>query len=432
MFNTKPPFVIWFMVLSSKVLGFSELSVRLPNAIAGVFICLLLYFFAARVLNSSMAAFLSVLTLISSTGFITMHIIRSGEYDAFLTLFTLIFCICFFMLLESPSPEKKLWLGITLALTCAILTKGVAALLTLPGLLIYAIVQKKLFWLIRSKEIYISAVFIMFFGLGYYVLREHFNPGYLHAISENELAGRYIKHNAEDSSGFGYYWNLLNSAQFSFVMPVVLIGIFSTFFNPNKGRSERLVWFSSCVVVPFIFVLSLSSTKNTWYDAPAAPFIALIAGFGFIKVLDFLFKKQGEALSRSKVLMRVAFVALILGPAYGNVIANNLNMVDFEWNKKYYTVPYYIKKKEGQNANLDGYKVIYDPYLFRSQMCQIKELQNKGQKIEIVYISALKEGDKVITEDPGVRNEITKSYSYTELDSLANVKAWILTAKVIQ
>lgn len=47
MWNTKPPFLIWLQAMSLYLFGISDLSFRLPVSFAGIFTCLLLYFFFA-------------------------------------------------------------------------------------------------------------------------------------------------------------------------------------------------------------------------------------------------------------------------------------------------------------------------------------------------------------------------------------------------
>ena len=101
-------------------------------------------------------------------------------------------------------------------------------------------------------------------------------------------------------------------------------------------------------------------------------------------------------------------------------------MTDFEWNRKTYTVTYYIKKKLQQSTDYKSYKVIYDPFLLRSEMCQIKAMEHKGKKLEITEIDGLKAGDRVITDKENVRIMIGSKFHYVELDSLANVKVWQL------
>ncbi len=43
MYNCKPPLLLWCIVLSIKIFGFSELALRLPSAIAALLLCIYLF-----------------------------------------------------------------------------------------------------------------------------------------------------------------------------------------------------------------------------------------------------------------------------------------------------------------------------------------------------------------------------------------------------
>jgi len=427
MYITKPPLLIWSMVSSSKILGFSELSIRLPNAIAGCIVCFMLFFFCAGVMNSSLVGFLSVLILISSTGFIRMHVIRSGEYDAFLLLFVFTYSLSFFMILQNKDPNRKVWywLVFTIAVICAILTKGVAGILAIPGLFIYVLAQQKLLDLLKSKDIYLSMFFILLFGLGYYFLREHLNPGYLNAVNNNELGGRYINTNEGHRGGWLYYWNTINE-EFLFIMPLVFIGIFRAFFKSSRSIMELVIVFCTYIVVTFVFVISISASKLSWYDAPTSPLIALTAGFGFYTVVEFLMKIDSNIPSRIRSILLTFFFTVIIGSSYSKVISNNLSMDEFPWEKESYSVLHYIKASESKGINMNGYKIIYDPQVGYSQICQIRKLQDKGQKLQIVQISELRDGDIVVSRNADIRNQIGYHFSHVLLDSDDNIELWKL------
>ena len=54
LWNTKPPLMIWLQVLCIKILGFTELAVRLPSAIAALFTCLVMALFSKRYFNDAL------------------------------------------------------------------------------------------------------------------------------------------------------------------------------------------------------------------------------------------------------------------------------------------------------------------------------------------------------------------------------------------
>jgi hypothetical protein len=308
---------------------------------------------------------------------------------------------------------------------CAILTKGVAGILAIPGLFIYVLAQQKLLDLLKSKDIYLSMFFILLFGLGYYFLREHLNPGYLNAVNNNELGGRYINTNEGHRGGWLYYWNTINE-EFLFIMPLVFIGIFRAFFKSSRSIMELVIVFCTYIVVTFVFVISISASKLSWYDAPTSPLIALTAGFGFYTVVEFLMKIDSNIPSRIRSILLTFFFTVIIGSSYSKVISNNLSMDEFPWEKESYSVLHYIKASESKGINMNGYKIIYDPQVGYSQICQIRKLQDKGQKLQIVQISELRDGDIVVSRNADIRNQIGYHFSHVLLDSDDNIELWKL------
>src|SRR4051812_23990930 len=127
MWNTKPPLLVWCMVLLMKTIGVNELAVRLPSAFAAFFTCLALLLFVKRYFKSELFAFLAVLVLITTNGYIHYHISRTGDYDALLTLFTTTSCLFFYAFSETKKIQYLYLFFITL--TLGVLTKGIAGLL---------------------------------------------------------------------------------------------------------------------------------------------------------------------------------------------------------------------------------------------------------------------------------------------------------------
>lgn len=129
--NTKPPLLIWLQVLSIKLLGYGNWSLRLPTALAALGTVVLLYRFAAHTLRRPLAGFFGGLVLVTAAGYVRLHGARTGDYDALLAFWEAVAWLSLFHYLESPRPRYLYWLGA--ALTAAVLTKGVAGLITIIG-----------------------------------------------------------------------------------------------------------------------------------------------------------------------------------------------------------------------------------------------------------------------------------------------------------
>ena len=162
---TKPPLVVWLVSLLTNLFGFSELALRLPSALAGLALCIYLFWFLKKQTGSAVFAFLCVLVLITSRGFIRNHVTRTGEYDAMLVLFSVISALHFFCACHAidKQSESKYMFRFFVFITLAFLTKGVAALLPAPGLLLYALGNKKVLPFLKNKSSYTGfLVFLVF------------------------------------------------------------------------------------------------------------------------------------------------------------------------------------------------------------------------------------------------------------------------------
>jgi len=152
MWNTKPPVMIWAQALSMKLFGVNEVSVRLPSALAALFTCLLLLLIAVRYVKNFWLGFICILVLITTSGYLGGHAARTGDYDALFTFFLTLGCYTFFFFMENSKKKYLYFFFISLAL--AVLTKGVATLMILPGIFIYVLIKRKLLFLLKSRFLY--------------------------------------------------------------------------------------------------------------------------------------------------------------------------------------------------------------------------------------------------------------------------------------
>ena len=192
MWNTKPPLLVWLQVLSFNIFGVSELALRLPSALAGTLTCLLLFWFFYKKMKSPITGIVSVIALVTSYGYIKYHhSVRSGDYDAMLTMFVSGTAIFYYLYIDE-NKQKYLSLSI-FCIILAVMTKSVTGLFIIPTLLLYTLYARKLRQVLTSKSLYIGiAAFIMVVG-AYYYFAEKNNPGYIAQVQFNELGGRFVE-----------------------------------------------------------------------------------------------------------------------------------------------------------------------------------------------------------------------------------------------
>ena len=352
MWNSKPPLLIWLQALSFKLFGLNESSFRLPSALAAIATSLLLALFCARYLKSQLLGFVAAVVLITSNGYIVYHGARHGDYDSMLCLWATITAMSFFTYLEKGKPK---FLYITcVAVIAGIWTKGITIFMIGPGLLLYAVYKGKLWTLLRSKHLYLGLLSIIVFGVGYYPLRESVNPGFIEAVWYNELGGRYLSVNSENSGNFWYYINQLWSDHYVYWVFFALFGLISSLRHPNL-RIRNLAAFAAILGITYLFVISVAKTKLAWYDIPAYPFLAILSALTIYQV--FIWLQQSEA-------PRWVPIVLVLGLLI--VPFRDIFMVTYQPSRKalqdYYWMSYYMQDAYHNRVEFKDQLLAFDGY----------------------------------------------------------------------
>lgn len=290
MWNVKPPLHIWLVAIFFKLFGVSELTLRLPSAISATLIVLIIYIFSLKVLKNRWIGLLGSLIILSSMGFPDIHIGRSGDYDALLTLFTFLGSIFTFIYFQNFNKKYLYYAG--LFWTLAILTKSVAGLLLIPGIILFSVFDKKILKLIKQPSFWKTfLLLILTIGI-YYGGREILNHGYLKAVLNEEILGRYQKDIGSGGSNFWYYWNLMASFRFQKWIYFVPISILAFFFTKEK-IIKQFIFYAYLLVISYFIIISKSETRQLWYDAQLYPLASLlVASFIvlFIKKIPFLLR----------------------------------------------------------------------------------------------------------------------------------------------
>jgi len=398
LWNTKPPLMIWLMTLSMKVFGYNELAVRLPAALASLGTCLLLYWFAARKLQKPLLGILAVLVLITAPGFLEEHIARTGDYEAPLICLTTAYSLLFFWYLEEKKNSTLLWFFV--ALTAAVLTKGVAGLLFCPALFLYALLRKEIFPLLKNKYFYLGLLLFVVLVPGYYLLREQYNPGYWQAVKENELGGRYLEVLEQHHEPAAYYWNILVERYFKNWFLLLPFGTIAGLALLDM-RARRFTAYLLLLAVSFLIIISTGGTKLHWYAAPLLPLLALLAALFLYYFTQYLFVLRSNFLLKGKGLS-LFFLLLLMAVPYWWALDTALNPPHAAYagqNEELATFLQDIKKGKLQH---DHFKVLDHPDQNIAWYVTVLLLQ--GKDITFTLPEALKIGDRIAVRN-GERNE---------------------------
>lgn len=406
----KPPFWIWIQAIFIRLFGLSELSVRLPAALAALFTCAIVFVFCWRFLKRIQLGFISVLVLVTSGGYIAEHVTRTGDYDSLLTFLTTVYLFCYFIYVESnDGAQKKFLLFFFIALTLAVLTKGVQGLLFTPALPIYIIARKKLIITLKEKNFYIGFLFFLIFGIGYYFLREALNPGYVQAVWNSEVAGRFNTVIDEHVGPFSYYWDLMINRHYTYwylFLPCgILIGVAQT-----DRRLRNFAWFLILCAGVYLIVVSSAKTKLEWYDGPLFPLLAVIVGIFLSWLYDLIRTQEVFKLGLKNSVAAFVPMFLIFIHPYSQTVKDNYYTSEPSWTAWYFEIPSYLKQTIKDHVNIDGYKIIYSQWQ-QSILFYVKMLGEQGQKVSFTGVEQLQTGDHVIVEEENFINGIKEKFN---------------------
>lgn len=275
LWNTKPPLLIWLMVASMRLFGASEWALRLPSAVAALGTLAIVVGFSWRLTRSGATALLAGVLLATSSGFFGEHAGARGDYDVPLCFFTTAYTCLLFFALHRRRPRPITLLAVGLLIAAAVLTKGIAGLVPGVGIVFYLIATRRWARPFSSPWYLFCALMVILVVIGYYGLREVAAPGYLPAVAQNELGGRYIKTIAGlDPQPWWYYLYWLFRRPISFSAgALALLAPFSLLWATKRIRLGLLYVLWSLAGVLAVF--SFGATKHPWYITPAYPLLAI-------------------------------------------------------------------------------------------------------------------------------------------------------------
>ncbi len=400
LWNTKPPLMIWLQALFMKALGLDLLAVRLPAALAGLATILAVFLFAFRQTRSLWASLCSGLVLLCTPGFVTTHATRTGDYDALLALWSTLFLFQIYNWFreEAPSAKRKhLWLAL-LFFTLGVLTKGIVIFLFLPGVLIFLLAGKRLGELLRQPHFYYASLSSIAVIAAWYLGREWASPGYLEAVVQNELGGRFLEVIEEHSGTWSYYFENFWKREFIPWIGFIPLAVWLVFRDPNIG--QRPLWtFVLCQALCFLLILSFAQTKLNWYALPAFPLLAIAVGGG----VGLLLERAGAEWPKGLLLF-----GIFLWP-YSQQIRESYKMDTLHsWEKRQYSG--FMKKVEDR----PGYIVVQTDYNAHIAF-YVKKYRAEGKEIGLKYPNELSIGDTILLCEEHARKAVLDRWKLEEL-----------------
>jgi len=243
---------------------------------------------------------------------------------------------------------------------------------------------------------------------GYYISREIVNPGYLRAVWENELGGRYSRSLEGHDQPFWYYLQLLIKPRFSKWIVFLIPGIIAGFLVRDKMLT-RLNLLSLFILVTHFLVISISRTKLPWYDLPEYPFLALsVAGFIWF-LLAWLWNIRDYLKVSVLSVIPLLFLILIFYEPCRLTVREVMRDKEQPWELPAHEFLYVLRDGVEGRRNLDGYNVVHEGYDAHLQF-YVYLLKEKGQDLDRKDKSSLLPGDRVIAHQAGVISFIKNNY----------------------
>lgn len=421
MWNTKPPLMIWLQVCFMHLIGINEWAIRLPAALAALATFIFIFRLVKSQTRSTLQAMFTVAVLVTTKGYIDLHVVRTGDYDALLILWSTIGGLSLWKYSEAGKLSSLYTASIAFAL--AVFTKGVAGLMFMPAICIYLLLTKQLCSLLKSRHFYLAAALFLLIALLPYFMREHFNPGYLRAVMNNELGGRFLKVKENNSAPWYFYFALLAGRDYIFWFILIPLGIWLGAKERHR-ISGRLAIYSGLMGIVFLIIISISRTKLSWYDAPIYPYLSIVSAFAIQKLIT-LSKKISVQFCKHTL----NFFLLLLVIAYAVMIKDIICLDDTKYKQaRIFNISMYIQDKfihQDQMKTL----VIYDNDCAPQVNFYMHIAEMKGYKMLLANDTTDLSGKTVITQNPQNEKKLLSRFYAHKIDEYSGALVWQCLSK---
>ena len=293
-----------------------------------------------------------------------------------------------------------------IALTLACFTKGIAGMLFLPGVFLFLLADRQLLPLLKTKHFYIGIAIWLVIVPGYYFLREVYNPGYLQAVYENELGGRYLSTLENHKEKWWFYFGKIYKTS-KFYMILALIALPLT-MRQSGSEYRKLSTYLIVSSLSFLVVISTAQTKLEWYSAPALPLLAILAAISFQQTSNVVIRKT-KPTAKYQLIIPTIFL-LAIGYDYGMLIHKGTR-ADVDVANPEYTLGWYLHNFTNGNSKLSNVVVTYAEF---QQEVLWYSYSNKDIHLKTVY--TMEQGYNVIVYKDKALPEMQKYYKCTPVD----------------
>ena len=414
--NLKPPLGTLFQAFSFKLLGFNELALRLPIALFVLLNCTLLFRWGWQVGQSLWIGVFACLILLTSTGYVSPHVARTGDQDVMLAFWVFAATYAFYRYYSSKKPAF-LWL-MTACFLAAFFTKSIVAFFFLPGFLIFLISQKQLGAVLKRKQVYLSAVISIGIIIAYYLVMEQYFPGFWRGVSET-VFGRYTVERNGLHQAFYYYFLQFASREFMPWIILLFIQLIQLWRLKKQYPFFELCVLLWCCLLSHLFIISFSATKLSWYEVAVYPPAALLAGISFYQCLQITRWK--------KLIMIAGMLAFVI--SYYSIVNQVTHFRLHQANEK---MAYLMKKIQHSHPEIKVYTVYSQA--FNGQVAFYAQVMNAHQDYDINVMTFWEDqlntaGGYVMLYNDNQLNRAKEEYDLELIDAYEEVRLFRLKGK---
>jgi len=415
LWNTKPPLLTAIQGLFIQAVGPSETAVRLPSAMAAVLLILAVFRFVKNQSGDKVRAWVAAGILATSALTVGHHNGRTGDYDALLSLFLFIASVQFYFYCTTKK-NKHLYLSAVL-FGLAVLTKGIAGCLHFPSLLLLSFVTGSLPGLLRSRAFYIAAGIFFTMVASFYLSREMLAPGYLEAVWNNELGGRFASTLEGNRGSFGYYFDHLVNGRFGMWWILLIPALVISY---QQRKTDALGVYGFTMALPYLLVISFSETKLEWYDLPALPFLAIVCSFIPASAIAWV-SRMNPAFTPAS--LAILLFCIPVQSAWNENYSPSIQ--DSEQKAYYFALSSTLRSALEGHFDLNGYKLVHDESHQQFRFYQ-RVLETKGIRVTSSGMEDLIPGDSVLLSMGHLREKIGQRFQIQELMNDGHTRGLLL------
>jgi 4-amino-4-deoxy-L-arabinose transferase len=413
----KQPLFLWLMSLSMKLFGVNEIAMRLPSALLGAVMIVMIYQIAEFWTKQKTVAFLA--SFIYTFSYFQLEL-TSGRFsldhnDLIFTCFVTMSFWAFTQYLKHNF-DLKWALSIGFFVGCAILNKWLTGFLIFGGWGIYVLFAKnEIPFLKKSVHLLLSAMVacIVFAPWQIYIL----NAFPKESAWEFEFNRKHIFEVLQGHEGsMFYYFGQLDIVYGGFLIPFLIFGIYAALRKKEIDKTLSIAILAMIFVI-YAFFSVLVKTKMPAFVFPVSgPIFILIAlglhhSFQWIKSVFIKEKISERALLNCKICALMFIGFLCLKPF---MIAKNRNIENENRNNEIHNTKIYkhletdvennytiMNLKNGGNIEMMFYKNVSAYDLFPKAEI-LDSLQQKGIKFAAFKSHSSQILPQYIIEDPDI------------------------------